>query len=75
LAIALPFLLWHLDTSFHHADDLQTQSVPVLAVIPQVHTLDVARRLRRYRLRVLALSSLALVVGIATVSVYAKYLF
>lgn len=75
LAIALPILLWQLDTSFHQADDLQARSVPVLAVIPQVHTLDVARRLRRYRVRVLALSSLALVVGIATVSVYAKYLF
>jgi succinoglycan biosynthesis transport protein ExoP len=75
LAIALPILLWQLDTSFHQADDLQAHSVPVLAVIPQVHTLDVTRRLWRYRMQVLALSSLALVVGIATVSVYAKYLF
>jgi polysaccharide chain length determinant protein (PEP-CTERM system associated) len=75
LAIALPILLWQLDTSFHHADDLQAHSVRVLAVIPQMHTPDVSRRVRQYRMRVLALSGLALVVGIATVSVYAKYLF
>ena len=75
LAILLPILLAQLDTSFHLADELAAYSLPVFAVIPQAQTIDVLRRRRRYRTRVLALSGGALVAGLSTVTLYAKYLF
>jgi uncharacterized protein involved in exopolysaccharide biosynthesis len=75
LAVLLPILLAQLDTSFHVADELAAHSLPVFAVIPQAKTLDVLRRRRRYRTRVLALTGVALLAGLSTVSLYARYLF
>jgi polysaccharide chain length determinant protein (PEP-CTERM system associated) len=75
LALGLPILLWQLDTSFHSPEELSPSALPVLAVIPQLHTVDVVRRLRKYRLRVVAASSLALVVGLGTSLLYAKLLY
>jgi uncharacterized protein involved in exopolysaccharide biosynthesis len=75
LAVLLPILLAQLDTSFHVADELAAYSLPVFAVIPQAKTLDVLRRRRRYRTRVLALTGVALLAGLSTVSLYARYLF
>jgi polysaccharide chain length determinant protein (PEP-CTERM system associated) len=75
IALALPILLWYLDTSFHVADDLAAYSLPVLAVIPQLATADILRRRRFYRLRVLGLSAAALVIGLGTASFYSRYLF
>lgn len=74
-ALGLPILLWYLDTSFHAADDLAAQSLPVLAVIPQLATADTVRRQRFYRLRVLGLSTAALVIGLSTASFYSRYFF
>lgn len=75
LAFLLPILLWQLDTSFHLAEEVAACSLPVLAVIPQAPTPDVDRRLRRYRIRVLAFSALGLVIGLCSVSLYGKYVF
>ncbi|MFQ5668799.1 MAG: XrtA system polysaccharide chain length determinant [Candidatus Binatia bacterium] len=75
LAIGLPILLWQLDTSFRLTDEVAACALPVLAVIPQLHTRDVAARRRRYRLRVVGLSAAGLIVGLSTVSFYARYLF
>ena len=75
LALGLPILLAQMDTSFHGADELTGYALPVFAVIPQAQTLDVVRRRRRYRVRVLALSAAALVAGLGTVSLYARYVF
>jgi polysaccharide chain length determinant protein (PEP-CTERM system associated) len=75
LALGLPILLGQLDTSFHVADELVACAAPVLAVIPQIPTPDFMRRLRRYRVRVLGLTGLALILGLGTVSFYARYLF
>ncbi|HVO25006.1 MAG TPA: XrtA system polysaccharide chain length determinant [Candidatus Margulisiibacteriota bacterium] len=74
-ALGLPILLGQLDTSFHVADELVACAAPVLAVIPQMPTPEVLRRRRRYRVRVLGLTGLALIVGLGTVSFYARYLF
>ena len=74
-ALGLPILLGQLDTSFHAADELVACAAPVLAVIPQMPTPEVLRRRRRYRVRVLGLTGLALIVGLGTVSFYARYLF
>jgi protein tyrosine kinase modulator len=75
LGIVLPILLWQLDTSFHVADELTACALPVLAVIPQADTVDVADRRRRYRLRVLGFSAAGLVLGLGAVTLYARYLF
>jgi len=74
-ALGLPILLGQLDTSFHVADELVACAAPVLAIIPQMPTPEVLRRRRRYRVRVLGLTGLALIVGLGTVSFYARYLF
>ena len=47
LALCLPILLWQIDTSYREADELAGQAVPVLAVIPQMPTRNVLRRVRR----------------------------
>ncbi|MFI5397436.1 MAG: XrtA system polysaccharide chain length determinant [Candidatus Binatia bacterium] len=75
LALCLPILLAQLDTTFHVVDELAVCSLPVLAVVPQVFTPDVSRHRRRYRLRVVGLSGIALVAGLGAVSIYARYLF
>lgn len=75
LAVLLPILLAQLDTSFHLADELAAYSLPVFAVIPQANTLDVLRRRRRHRNRVLALTGFALAAGLSTVTLYARYAF
>jgi len=75
LALALPILLWQIDTSFHFPDELAGSTLPILAVIPQLQTADVVHRRRRYRLRVMAASGLALVVGVASSFIYARFLF
>ena len=75
LALGLPILLWQIDTSVHDADELTGSAVPVLAVIPQVPTPNVLRRLRRYRVRVLGFSAVGLVLGFGVVELYARFLF
>ena len=75
LALGLPILLWQIDSSFHDADELTGSAVPVLAVIPQVPTSNVLRRLRRYRVRVIGFSAAGLVVGFGAVVLYARFLF
>jgi len=75
LALLLPILLAQLDTSFHVVDDLAVCSLPVLAVVPQVPTPDVTGRRRRYHIRVAGLSGIALILGLAMVTIYARYLF
>lgn len=75
LAILLPILLGQLDSSFHAAEELGALALPVLAVIPQLNTADVHRRILTYRVRVVSISTAALVVGLYTASFYAKYLF
>ena len=75
LAILLPILFGQLDTSFHMADELAAYSLPVFAVISQTDTPDVVRRRRRYHARVLVLSGVALIAGLSTVSLYARYAF
>ena len=74
-ALLLPILLWQLDTSFHGVDEVAALAVPVLAVIPQLNTSDVRRQRLRYCASVLTLSVVVLVVGLGTVSLYAKYIF
>lgn len=75
LALALPILLWQLDTSFHTAEELAACALPLLAVIPQMASTDVRRRERRYRLRVLGTSAVVLLIGLGTVTLYGRYLF
>ena len=74
-ALLLPILLWQLDTSFHGVDEVAALAVPVLAVIPQLNTSDVRRQRLRYCASVLTLSVVVLVVGLGTVSLYARYIF
>lgn len=75
LALLLPILLWQLDTSFHTPEEIAAYSLPVLAVIPQAPTADIRKRHRRYYVRVVALTSVALVVGLGGLSFYAHYIF
>src|SRR5262249_50074525 len=75
IAIFLPLLFRQLDTSFHAPEELTSLAVPVLAVIPQLSTADVRRRVVQYRLRVLGVSAIVLVIGLSTASLYAKYVF
>lgn len=75
LAILLPIVFGQLDSSFHAPEELTDLALPVLAVIPQLNTADVHRRVLQYRLRVLGVSTVALVVGLYTASFYATYLF
>jgi polysaccharide chain length determinant protein (PEP-CTERM system associated) len=75
LAIALPILLWQLNTSFHLPDEVALSLIPVLAIIPELPTPDVARRRRLYRLRVVAVSALALSLALGTGWVYARLLY
>jgi protein tyrosine kinase modulator len=74
-ALGIPILLWQLDTSYHSAEDLSAAALPVLAVIPQVHTTDVDRRKRLYRLRVLAATAVLLIVGLGASTFAANFLF
>lgn len=75
LAIVLPILIRQLDTSFHAPEEFTPFAVPVLAVIPQLHTPDVRRRLVQYRLRVLGITAIALVVGLSGASLYTTYIY
>lgn len=75
LAFLLPILLRQMDTSFHSPEELTSLAVPVLAVIPQLTTNDVRRRILQYRLRVLGISAVVLVIGLSTASFYANYVF
>jgi len=75
LALCLPILLWQIDTSYREADELAGQAVPVLAVIPQIPTRNVLRRIRQYRVRVIGLSAAGLILGVGAVTYYARFLF
>ena len=76
LAILLPIGLFQIDSSLHAPEDVAaTCNVPVLAVIPRVVTNELARAARIWRLRVASLSVVAAVLGLGTITLYARYLF
>ena len=76
LALGLPVLLWQLDTSLREPDEVAVAlALPVLAVIPQVETPEVAQSARRWRIRVASLSLAGLILGLGTVTFYARFLF
>lgn len=75
LAIAIPILLWQLDSSYRSAEELVGTGITVLAAIPQVETPEVRQRRRVYRLTVVAASVAALAIGLATQILYAKFLY
>jgi polysaccharide chain length determinant protein (PEP-CTERM system associated) len=70
IGLGIPILLRQMDNSFRVAEELTAATLPVLAVIPQIETRDVHRRLWRYRLSVLATSVTVLVGGLATQPFY-----
>lgn len=75
LALGIPILLWQLDSSYHTAEEMAATALPVLAVIPQVQTPDVEHRRWRYRIAVVATSATVLVLGLASQSLYVRFLY
>jgi polysaccharide chain length determinant protein (PEP-CTERM system associated) len=70
LGLGIPILMRQTDTSFRQAEEFTAAALPVLAVIPQLETPDVNRRLWRYRFSVVAASAAVLVGGLATQPLY-----
>jgi hypothetical protein len=76
LALLLPIGLFQIDSSLHAPEQVvEAGDVPLLAVIPVVQTAQLARTARRWRVRVASLSAAALILGVGTITVYARYLF